>query len=81
MFECKCVMTDLSVFALGHGNTKKEAKSESAKQQILMICHIPDVESAIMSILMSTRLSDAVSGSSRSTSTIFEQNKQVLSPG
>ena len=63
LFECKCELSDLCCFSLGYGNNKKEAKADAAKKQIQMIAYIPDVESAILSILMSTRLSDSFTGS------------------
>ena len=65
LFECKCVMPELQCFALGYGTNKKEAKADSAKKQIKIIAHIPDVESTIMSILMATRMNDAITGQSK----------------
>jgi hypothetical protein len=59
-------MPDLECFSLGYGTNKKDAKADSAKKQLKMIAHIPDVENAILSILMSTRLSEAQVGGLKS---------------
>lgn len=56
----KCYLKELKCFEIGEGKNKKQAKCESAKKVIEMIAHIPDVQSTIISILMSDNLNDTV---------------------
>jgi len=51
-------MKELSVYEIGLGKSKKQSKSESAKKTIEMIAHIPDVQSVIISIMMSSNLNE-----------------------
>jgi hypothetical protein len=51
-------LLELSVSEKGFGKSKKGAKSESAKKVIEMIAHIPDAQSVIISIMMSSNLNE-----------------------
>ena len=46
------------MYEIGLGKSKKGAKSESAKKAIEMIAHIPDAQSVIISIMMSSNLNE-----------------------
>lgn len=53
-------MTELSIYEIGTGKNKKGAKSEAAKKTIEMIAHISDVQSVIISIMMSSNLNETL---------------------
>ena len=57
-FKCKCILQELQSYEFGVGKNKKTAKSDSAKRTIEMISHIPDVQSVIISIMMSSNLNE-----------------------
>jgi hypothetical protein len=51
-------LQELQSYEIGLGKSKKSAKSESAKKTIELIAHIPDVQSVIISIMMSSNLNE-----------------------
>ena len=51
-------MQELSMYEVGMGKSKKLAKAEAAKKTIEIIAHIPDVQSVIISIMMSSNLNE-----------------------
>lgn len=51
-------MKELTSCEVGSGKSKKIAKSDSAKKMIEMIMYIPDVQSIIMSIIMSSNINE-----------------------
>lgn len=59
-FKCKCTLEDLSSSVIGVAKNKKGAKSDSARKTIEMIAHIPDVQSVIISIMMSSNLNETL---------------------
>lgn len=79
-FKCCCRLDELQSFECGFGKNKKQAKSESAKKTIEMIAHIPDVQSVIISIMMSSNLNETFLGSSeRKANFLFGQaNNRVF---
>jgi hypothetical protein len=52
------MLHELSSYEIGQGKSKKAAKSESAKKTIEMIAHVPDVQSVIIAIMMSSNLNE-----------------------
>jgi hypothetical protein len=51
-------MKELAVYEIGMCKSKKGSKSEAAKKTIEMIAHITDVQSVIISIMMSSNLNE-----------------------
>ena len=52
------MLKELYSYEVGSGKNKKLAKSDSARKTIEMIAHIPDVQSVIISIMMSSNLNE-----------------------
>lgn len=53
-------MQELQGYEIGRGKSKKAAKSEAAKKTIEIIAHIPDVQSVIISIMMSSNINETL---------------------
>jgi hypothetical protein len=51
-------LTELNSYEIGIGKSKKMAKSEAAKKSIEMIAHIPDVQSAIIQIMLTSNMNE-----------------------
>eukprot|EP00347_Sterkiella_histriomuscorum_P018458 403345443 len=57
-FTCQCQIEELAAYYHGKGKNKKVAKSMAAKEAIIALAALPDVQKVLISIMMSANMND-----------------------